>query len=60
LLDRLARDGLACRSATSVEVYAPGPSQEGRGFQKGHPRYGGRQKGSRNKFGGDLREAVVP
>jgi hypothetical protein len=29
------------------------------GFQKGHPRYGGRRKGSRNKFAGDLREAVV-
>jgi hypothetical protein len=29
------------------------------GFQKGHPRYGGRRKGSRNRFGGDLREAVV-
>jgi hypothetical protein len=29
------------------------------GFQKGHPRFGGRRKGSRNKFGGDLREAVV-
>jgi hypothetical protein len=28
-------------------------------FQKGHPRYGGRKKGSRNRFGGDLREAVV-
>ena len=29
------------------------------GFQKGHPRYGGRRKGSRNKFGDDLREEVV-
>jgi hypothetical protein len=29
------------------------------GFQKGHPRYGGRRKASRNKFGGDLREAIV-
>jgi hypothetical protein len=29
------------------------------GFQKGHPRYGGRRKGSRNRFGGDLREQVV-
>jgi hypothetical protein len=29
------------------------------GFQKGHPRYGGRKKGSRNRFGGDLREQVV-
>jgi hypothetical protein len=29
------------------------------GFQKGHPRYGGRRKGSRNRFGGDLREEVV-
>jgi hypothetical protein len=29
------------------------------GFQVGHPRYGGRRKGVRNKFGGDLREAVV-
>src|SRR5580658_2269596 len=31
----------------------------GHGFQKGHPRYGGRKKGSRNRFGGDLREQVV-
>jgi hypothetical protein len=29
------------------------------GFQKGHPRYGGRKRGSRNRFGGDLREQVV-
>jgi hypothetical protein len=28
-------------------------------FQKGHAKMGGRQKGSRNRFGGDLREAVV-
>jgi hypothetical protein len=41
------------------EVYAPGLPQEGRGFQKGHPRYGGRRKGSRNRFGGDLRQEVV-
>jgi hypothetical protein len=27
--------------------------------QKGHPRYGGRPKGTRNRFCGDLREAVV-
>jgi hypothetical protein len=26
---------------------------------RGHPRYGGRRKGSRNRFGGDLREEVV-
>jgi hypothetical protein len=26
-------------------------------FQKGHPRYGGRRKGSRNKFG-DIREST--
>src|SRR6202051_4309283 len=25
-------------------------------FPKGHPRYGGRQKSTRNRFGGDLRE----
>jgi hypothetical protein len=31
-----------------TEVYAPGMPQETRGFQKGHPRYGGRQKGTRN------------
>jgi hypothetical protein len=29
------------------------------GFQKGPPRFGGRKKGSRNRFGSDLREAVV-
>jgi hypothetical protein len=28
-------------------------------FEKGHAKLGGRQKGSRNRFGGDLREAVV-
>jgi hypothetical protein len=37
------------------------PANQGNttGFQKGHPRYGGRRKGSRNRFGGDLREEVV-
>jgi hypothetical protein len=44
---------------STIEVYAPGLPQEGRGFQKGHPRYGGRRKGSKNRFGGDLREAIV-
>ena len=28
-------------------------------FEKGHAKMGGRKKGSRNRFGGDLREAVV-
>jgi hypothetical protein len=28
-------------------------------FEKGHAKLGGRQKGSKNRFGGDLREAVV-
>ena len=28
-------------------------------FQKGHAKMGGRKKGTRNRFGGDLREAVV-
>jgi hypothetical protein len=45
-----------------VEIQHPNmPPHQGResGFQKGHPRYGGRRKGSRNKFGGDLREEVV-
>jgi hypothetical protein len=37
------------------------PANQGNttGFQKGHPRYGGRRKGSKNRFGGDLREAIV-
>jgi hypothetical protein len=37
------------------------PANQGNttGFQKGPPRYGGRRKGSRNRFGGDLREEVV-
>jgi hypothetical protein len=45
-----------------VEVQLQQPQAVGDGhhtFPKGHPRYGGRQKGSRNRFGGDLREAVV-
>jgi hypothetical protein len=28
-------------------------------FEKGHVKMGGRKKGSRNRYGGDLREAVV-
>jgi hypothetical protein len=44
-----------------VEVQLQLPQHENRpnGFQKGHPRYGGRRKGSRNRFGGDLRQEVV-
>jgi hypothetical protein len=45
--------------AGRVQIYAPGPTQEGRGFKQGHAKVGGRQKGSKNRFGGDLREAVV-
>jgi hypothetical protein len=47
---------------SSIEVRAPGmPAHQGgtTGFQKGHPRYGGRRKGSQNRFGGDLREEIV-
>jgi hypothetical protein len=42
---------------TEMQLHRPGdkPSL----FQKGPPRYGGRRKGSRNRFGGDLREEVV-
>jgi len=44
-----------------AEIFPPTlPSSPGaHGFQKGHPRYGGRKKGNPNRFGGDLREAVV-
>jgi hypothetical protein len=42
---------------TEVQLHQLGDKP--RLFQKGHPRYGGRPKGSRNKFGGDLREAIV-
>jgi hypothetical protein len=45
-----------------VEIQPPiMPPHQGSetGFQKGHPRYGGRKKGSRNKFGADLRVAVA-
>jgi hypothetical protein len=47
---------------SSIEVRAPGmPVNQGNttGFQKGHPRYGGRRRGSKNRFGGDLREEIV-
>jgi hypothetical protein len=40
-----------------IELQQPGDKPHL--FQKGHPRYGGRKKGSRNRFGGDLREAIV-
>jgi hypothetical protein len=53
---------VSCCTMSSIEVRAPGmPAHQGgiTGFQKGHPRYGGRRKGSKNRFGGDLREEVV-
>jgi hypothetical protein len=47
-------------SSVEVQLHQPLAAGDGHhGFQKGHPRYSGRPKGSRNKFGGDLREAVV-
>jgi hypothetical protein len=49
-------------NASLVKVQLQQPQSVGDGhhtFPKGHPRYGGRQKGARNRFGGDLREAVV-
>jgi hypothetical protein len=44
-----------------TEIFPPTlPAEPGaHGFQKGHPRYGGRKKAVRNKFGCDLREEVV-
>ena len=48
--------------ASQIEVQLQQPRAAGDGhhsFPKGHPRYGGRPKGRQNRFGGDLREAVV-
>jgi hypothetical protein len=42
-----------------VQVHIPSGEAPTKGFQPGHPRMGGRQKGTRNKFGGDLRLAIV-
>jgi hypothetical protein len=46
-------------STLPVQLQQPKLEHNSPGFQKGHPRYGGRPKGTRNRFGGDLREAVV-
>jgi hypothetical protein len=46
-------------AAPPMELYLPPLEHRSPGFQKGHPRYGGRRKGSKNRFGGDLREAIV-
>jgi hypothetical protein len=48
--------------ASLIEVQLQQPQAAGDGhhtFPVGHPRYGGRPKGRQNRFGGDLREAVV-
>jgi hypothetical protein len=45
-----------------VEIHHPHmPPNQGNttGFQRGHPRYGGRQKGTRNKLGGDVRQEIL-
>jgi hypothetical protein len=46
-------------STDIAQIKLDQPSDKPSLFQKGHPRYGGRKKGTRNKFGGDLREAIV-
>ena len=46
-------------STLPVQLQQPKLQHNSPGFQKGHPRYGGRPKGTRNRYGGDLREAVV-
>jgi hypothetical protein len=42
-----------------TEIQLQQPGDKSYLFQKGHPRYGGRRKGARNRFGGDLREEIV-
>jgi hypothetical protein len=43
-----------------VQLQQPQSASDGHHtFPVGHPRYGGRPKGRKNRFGGDLREAVV-
>ena len=39
----------------------PSPLQQGEanGFKEGHPKYGGRQKGSANRMGADLRQMIM-
>jgi hypothetical protein len=49
----------AMAATLPVRVHLPPREVPNNGFQTGHPRYGGRQKGTRNKVGGDLREAIV-
>src|ERR1700693_5185404 len=46
-------------STLPVQLQQPKLEHNSPGFQKRHPRYGGRKKNTRNRFGGDLREAVV-
>jgi hypothetical protein len=42
-----------------VRLHQPKLEHRSPGFQKGHPRYGGRRKGSKDRFSIDLREAIV-
>jgi hypothetical protein len=41
----------------TTEIRQPSMSREG--FQVGHPRFGGRQKGTRNRAGADLRHLIM-
>jgi hypothetical protein len=42
-----------------VRLQLPPIEHRSPGFQKGHPRYGGRRKGTRDRFSCDLREEIV-
>jgi hypothetical protein len=46
-------------AAPPMELYLPPLEHRSPGFQKGHPRYGGRRKGNKDRFNIDLREAIV-
>ena len=41
-----------------IQHHMPNRNQNGSGFQKGHPKYGGRKPGSRNKLGRDIRQDI--
>jgi hypothetical protein len=46
-------------SSPGLKLQQPQPENRHNAFQPGHPKYGGRQRGTRNRVGGDLRLAVV-
>src|ERR1700734_279590 len=59
VFDRTAGSLVIAAPCVASGARAVAPNSARAGLPEGHPKYGGRQKGSRNKLGDDLRQMIM-